>query len=181
MKVKDFVIVPVLAAVLIASKEFNPIGWYNIELVTPLLISFSFVLGWKKGVAIALIFALANFMLHPLFLVYTNTMILYLTIWPLIALLSGLLRGKLLKNRIYIGVFAVAMTLLFKAIDVTGYWVMTGVNPIAYMGRSPLHYILHPISNYITCSVVVPTIYFRLSKVYKNYRSDDCYVEQKTI
>lgn len=172
MKVKDLIIVPVLAAVLIASKEFNPIGWYNIELVTPLLISFSFILGWRKGVSIAFIFVLANFMIHPLFLVYVNTMILYIVIWPLIALLSGLFKDKLLKNRIYIGVFAVIMTLLFKFIDVTGYWIITGVNPIAYMGRSPLHYILHPISNYITCSILVPVVYARLNKVYGSFRSD---------
>lgn len=172
MKVKDLIIIPVLAAVLIASKEFNPIGWYNIELVTPLLIGFSFILGWKKGVAIAAIFVLANFVLHPLFLVYVNTMILYIVIWPLIALLSGLFKNTLLKNRIYIGLFAVVMTLVFKFIDVTGYWIITGVNPIAYMGRSPLHYILHPISNYLTCSILVPIMYTRLSKIYSSFRSD---------
>lgn len=109
MKIKDIAIVGVFTALLIGGQlalSYVP----GVEIVTVLLLSFSFSFGPVRGVSAATLFSLLRCLLFGF---YPTVIILYLVYYNLFALFFGVF-GRIVKRRTDVKVLV--MTVIFAAI-----------------------------------------------------------------
>jgi len=120
---KESALIAVFTAVVIAL-QFALYALPGIELVTVLFVSFSFTLGWKRGMAAATVFSLLRQLLFGFF---PTVLCLYLLYYNLLSLLFGVF-GKKVKNVYkalpFLTGTACICTLLFNVLDtaLTALW-----------------------------------------------------------
>jgi hypothetical protein len=85
----------------------------GIEIVTVLLLSYSYCFGAKKGACVAVCFSILRCFIYGF---YLNVILLYLIYYPLFAIFWGTI-GKKINNLGGIAIIAALCTLLFTCID----------------------------------------------------------------
>jgi hypothetical protein len=109
---KDLANIALMTALLIGGQfVLSQVG--GIEIVTVLLLSYSYCFGAKKGVCAAVCFSILRCFIFGF---YVNVILLYLIYYPLFALFWGTV-GKKIKSLGEIAIIAAICTLLFTCID----------------------------------------------------------------
>lgn len=162
---KECVVVAVFVAVVIAVQLTLAI-LPGVELVTVLFVSYSFVMGWKRGMLSATAF---SFLRQIVFGFFPNVLVLYLLYYNLLALGFGLL-GKnfkiTLKSLPIIVVLSCLGTVLFTLMDnvLTVIWY-------AYSAKAAQAYIFASLSfmipQVICTAVSVSLLFLPLWRVFK--------------
>lgn len=143
----------------------------GIEIVTALSVSFFFFFGVKRGLILAVAFSLLRCLVFGFFL---NVVILYLTYYPLLAVIFGLLGRAFnktvnVKSIAVVVVVAVVCTVLFTVIDNCIALIYFGLSKKAfeiYFNAS----LLTMIPQVICVAVTVPLLFYPLIKIYKTIK-----------
>lgn len=136
----------------------------GIELVTVLFVSFSFVMGGKRGVIAAIAFSLLR---QFIFGVYPKVLVLYLIYYPLLALCFGGL-GKILKplkGLVVVVVVACVCTVLFTMLDnvLTPLWLGYSARDARIYFFASLPFMIPQV---ICTAISVAVLFFPLYKVF---------------
>ena len=153
MKIKDDVLIALLAGILVISKEilaFLP----NVEIVSFLLIIYTCCLNFKRAILIALVFSLLEILLYGLGM-WT---IMYMVLWPLLCFLTHLLSPYLtteLRLAIFSGTFGLSFGLLYE----TPYFLVDfNLGLGVWLQGLPFDFI-HGIGNYLIMLILYEPIY----------------------
>ena len=117
-KIKDITLIGMFVAILIGGQwALSSIS--GVEVITVLLLCFSYVFGWKRGVLVATTFSILRCFIFGFFI---QVIILYLIYYNIFALYFGLLgrgfTGKVsIKRYVLVVVSAVIFTVLFTLLD----------------------------------------------------------------
>lgn len=113
---KECTFLAVMVAILIAS-QFVLSAVAGVEIVTVLFLSYSFVFGGKRGVAVAGVFAILRQIIFGFFL---NVLILYVLYYTILCAVFGGLGKKIKPNGtglVVIVIFACVCTVFFTLLD----------------------------------------------------------------
>lgn len=152
-----------LSALLIVAKEllfFIP----NVEVVTLLLMAYTYTLGVKTSIYITIIFTIVQALIYPPHM----WIITYLIVWPLLVLLTSIMK-KTKPNVLVLAILAALFGLSFGAID-------SIINSFVYGPKTflPLWIrglpwdIVHAISNYLTVLILFNPLSKSLAKIMNN-------------
>lgn len=161
MKVKDIALIGILSATITAGKlalSFLP----NIEVVTLLFIVYTIVFGMRRSLMIAFVFSTIEIFLYG----FSTWLLVYYFIWPLLILLTNLLRQKVRSEYVFAtlaGLFGLSFGLFFAIVESFFYGIMYGIS--YWVKGIPLD-ILHGVSNFI----IVILLYKPLVDVLLKYK-----------
>ncbi|NLC34322.1 MAG: hypothetical protein GX760_03550 [Erysipelothrix sp.] len=154
------VLIAFLSALLIVSKELLS-AIPNVELVSLLIIVYTYTVGLKTTLSITVIFTLVQAFIYPPHL----WIITYLIIWPLLAFISSLLQ-KVQVSTVMIALTAGLFGLAFGAIDSVTNIILYGPTMFLPMWIRGLPWdIIHAISNYLTVLLLFNPIVRNLEKI----------------
>ena len=106
---KNIAVIAVMSALLVAGKF--ALSWVpNVEIVTPLIILFSVVFGFRRSIFAVVIFCLLDNILYPPSYVVA---IQYFFHWPLLCVLANLIKKFGEENEILFVALAALMAILF--------------------------------------------------------------------
>lgn len=119
MKSAKEIIIPAVFTAMLIGVQLVLSGVAGVELITVLLLSFTYVFGLKQGFIVANAFSILRCTLFGFFI---NTVLLYLIYFNLFVLVIGFLgktfkRGYSIKIHILLTVIAVLLTACFTLID----------------------------------------------------------------
>lgn len=154
------ILIAFLSAVLIVSKELLSVI-PNVEIVTLLIMVYTYILGVKNTLYIAIIFTLIQTFIYPPHL----WIITYLIIWPILVLITGLLK-KINASNLTIAITAALFGLSFGGIDSLVNILIYGPQTFYAMWLRGLPWdIIHAISNYLTVLLLFKPINNNLKKI----------------
>ena len=164
MKVRDLTLIGILSATITGGKlalSFIP----NVEIVTLLLIMYALVFGTKKGVLIAVIFTTTEIFIYG----FSTWLLVYYILWPMLAVITGLLKNKLKSEYAYatIGaIFGYTFGMFFAVMESFFYGAAYGW---AYWIRGIPFDLLHGTSNFIIILVLYKPILDILTRLKVSY------------
>ena len=153
MKIRDIVLIGILSASITAGKlalSFIP----NVEIVTLLFIMYTLVFGIKKGFFISIIFTTTEIFIYG----FSTWLIMYYILWPLLVLITGLLKDRLKSEYAYAtvgAVFGYTFGMFFAVMESFFYGAAYGW---AYWIRGIPFDLLHGTSNFIIVLVLYKPI-----------------------
>ena len=167
MKIRDITLIAILSASITAGKlalSFIP----NVEIVTLLFIVYSIVFGTKKSLFISLIFTTTEILIYG----FSTWLLVYYIIWPMLILVTGLIKHKIKSEYGYASIgaifgytfgifFAISESLFYGAAYGWAYWIK-GI---------PFD-LLHGTSNFIIILVLYKPIKETLTKLRLSYYSN---------
>lgn len=173
-KTKDIALISIYSALLVAAQYV--LGFVaGIELVTVMLLSFSYYFGPSRGAIVSVCFSLLRCLVWGF---YPTVFILYIAYYPLFAIAFGYI-GKWLKlsniNRgikiVIVVILALILTCIFTLLDDVITPVFYGFNlnaAKAYFISSLPTMLTQVICNLITVSILFPILTKLFKTVYKN-------------
>jgi len=170
---KNIALIAVLAAMVVGGKfalQMIP----NVEIVTLLLMLFTFVFGLVRGLSVALIFCLLDMVLYPF---SVDVAVAYFNYWPFLVAITWILNNVGLKKEVkkgrseYINAFVAAgCTVLFGVITSFFFSVFYGTPFVAVYIRGIIFYAIQTVSNFILLLFLfkpLSKLLFKLKAVYK--------------
>lgn len=159
MTTKDITLIGVLVALLVASQlAFSMV--MGINLVFPLLIIFTYNLGFSKSFIIMMVFSIIEFFIWG----YIITTALWM--WTFTVLILGAyIVSRFTKNEYVAAAYTAFYFVLFGLLCSIQEWVLTDVDFYIYWGRSIPSDFLGAIAGFGTTAVLLNP----LSKVIQNY------------
>ncbi|NLY62700.1 MAG: hypothetical protein GX074_02430 [Erysipelothrix sp.] len=149
-----------LSALLIVSKELLSV-LPNVEIVTLLIMAYTYVVGVRGSIYIAIIFTLIQAFIYPPHL----WILTYFIIWPLLVIISGLLK-KVNASNLSLAIAAAIFGLSFGAVDSLVNILIYGPQTFYAMWLRGLPWdIIHAISNYLTVLILFKPIKNSLEKI----------------
>lgn len=149
-----------LSALLIVAKEalfFIP----NVEVVTLLLMAYTYTLGSRTTIYITIIFTLVQSIIYPPHM----WIITYFLIWPLLVIMTSVLK-RYNANLLMLSIFASLFGFGFGAFDSLVNSFVYGLNTFIPLWIRGLPFdIIHAISNYLTVLILFNPIKNSLSKM----------------
>lgn len=164
MKVKEIILLAMLASILLISKEilaFLP----NIELVSFLLILYTLALGWRLALLIAVVFSSLEIIIYGMGL-WT---VMYIILWPMLCLLTWLYRKWLInENRLalFSGLFGFFFGLFY---EIPYFIVDFNLGFSVYLKGLPFD-LVHGIGNYLVMLVLYQPLYCRFLKLIDRFQ-----------
>ncbi len=162
---KECAFLAVFVALVIAVQVV--LSWVpGVELVTVLFVSYSFVMGWKRGVLAATAFSLLR---QIVFGFFPTVLVLYLVYYNLLAFVFGLIGKRIekqLKNLPLIVMLSCVGTIIFHATDniLTPIWYGYGAQATKAYFLASLSFMLPQV---ICTAVSVSCLFLPLWKVLK--------------
>lgn len=182
---KEIALISVFTALLIGG-QFVLSGISGIEIVTVLLLSFSYYFGIRRGLLVANVFSLLRCFIFGFFV---NVIILYLVYYNLFVVVFGILGSKLKKElnlKILTVVVLVAslMTVIFTGLDdvITPLYYRFSMNAMkAYAIASLTTVIPQVICTILTVILLLPILLriFKQSAYFKDKKEDNQSIELK--
>lgn len=159
MTTKDITLLAILTAILVAAQlAFSMV--MGINLVFPLLIIYTYNLGFKKTMVIMLVFCIVEFLIWGYFLTFV------LWMWTFAILVIGAyLVQSISKNEYVAGSYAFIYFLLFGFLASIQEWVLTDVGFYVYWLRGLPSDILGAIAGFGTVAFLLNP----MSKVIQNF------------
>lgn len=164
MKVKDYVLVALLAGILFISKEilaFLP----SVELVSFLVIIYTRSLGLKKTILITFIFAALETLVYGIG-VWT---IMYVILWSLLSILTHLLSSYLtteLKLALFSGAFGLSFGFLYEI----PYFIIDFKLGLGVWIQGIPFDLIHCICNYIVILCLYEPVYPRFKQLVTKFQ-----------
>lgn len=164
MKIRDITLIAILSASITAGKlalSFVP----NVEVVTLLFIVYSIVFGVKKSLFIAFIFTTTEIFIYG----FSTWLLVYYIIWPILILITGLIKGRITSEYGYAlvgAIFGYFFGIFFAISESLFYGVAYGW---AYWIKGIPFDLLHGTSNFIIILVLYKPIKDILIKLRVSY------------
>lgn len=160
-KVKELVLVAVLAGIMVISKEilaFLP----NIELVSFLVIVYTIALGCTRTVMICTIFTFVQILLYGI----GPWTPMYFLVWPMLSLLTKLFK-KYCHSEFALAMLSGSFGLIFGLLMSIPYFIIGFEAGLAYFIKGIPFDLIHGIGNYLLMLVLYPAIYPRFNQIVK--------------
>lgn len=154
------VLIAFFSSILIISKEALSV-LPNVEVVTLLLLAYTYVLDTKITLYITIIFTIVQALIYPPHM----WIITYLIIWPLLVLGAHILK-KQNASIVIIAIYAAIFGLSFGLVDSLVNIILFGPNIFFPMWIRGIPFdIIHAVSNYLTVIILFKPLYSNLNKI----------------
>ncbi|GAA0076758.1 hypothetical protein UT300005_11360 [Clostridium sp. CTA-5] len=164
INIRELILFGILSGVVIVSQialSFIP----NVELVTLLIILFSLIYK-RKALYITGIFVVAMGLIHG----FGTWWIGYLILWPLLSILTVLIRSVLLNKYLLLSIYSGIFGLLFGFFYAIPYAIFGGINAgITYWVAGIPFDIIHGVSNYFIMLLLGERLFNLIINLNKKY------------